>query len=113
MGGVEEVVTGEVPRGIMFSYVDDLTITVGSLSYRRNCQLFQHLYSVLKRRGARIGLSFTVAKTELCHWRMPKDRDPTSRAVVGLGCHSLPSLPECSMARLLVHAIDSIFSSLS
>ena len=61
------------PRRIMFSYVDNFTITLGSLSYQRNCQLFQYFSSVLKRRGARIGVSFSVAKTELCHWRTPKD----------------------------------------
>ena len=73
-----------IPRGILFSYVDDFTITLGSLSYQRNCPLFQHLYSVLKRRGARIGISFSVAKTELCHWRTPKERDSTSRTAVCL-----------------------------
>ena len=71
-------------RGIRFSYVDDFTITLGSSSYRRNCQLFQYFHSVLKRRGTRIGLSFAVAKTELCHWRTPKDRDSTSTAAVCL-----------------------------
>ena len=73
-----------IPHGIMFSYVDNFTITLDSLSYRRNCQLFQYLYSVLKRRGARIGVSFSVAKTELCHWRTPKDRNSTSWAAVCL-----------------------------
>ena len=72
------------PHGIIFSYVDDFTITLGSLSYWRNCKLFQYLYSVLKRRGAKIGVSFSVAKTELCHCRIPKDRDSTSRAAVCL-----------------------------
>ena len=31
-----------------------------------------------------IGVSFSVATTELCDWRTPKDRDSTSRAVVCL-----------------------------
>ena len=73
-----------IPGGIMFSYVDNFTITLGSLSYRRNCQLFQHLYPVLKRRGVRIGVSFSVAKSEVSHWRTPKDRDSTLRAAVCL-----------------------------
>ena len=73
-----------IPRGIMFSYVDDFTLTVGSLSYRRNCQIFQRLFSILKRRAARIGVSFSVPKTELCHWRTPRDRAPPSHDVVAL-----------------------------
>lgn len=73
-----------IPQGIMFSYVHDFTLTVGSLSYRRNCQIFQYLYSVLKRRAAQIGVSFSVPKTELCHWRTPRDRESTSRSAISL-----------------------------
>src|SRR5205807_2779554 len=34
-----------IPKGIMFSYVDDFTVTVGSLSYHGNTQRLQHYYS--------------------------------------------------------------------
>ena len=71
-----------IPRGIMFSYIDDFTMTVGSLSYQRNCQMFQYLYSVLKRRGARIGISFSILKTKICYWRTPRERASPSRLPV-------------------------------
>lgn len=73
-----------IPRGIMFSYVDDFTITVGSSSYRRNCQIFQHYYCTLKRKAARIGVSFSVPKTELRHWRTPGDWGQVSPTPVSL-----------------------------
>jgi len=73
-----------IPRGIMFSYGDDFTVTVGSSSYRRNCQMFQHLYSVLKRQGVLIGVCFSIIQTEHCHWRTPTDRDTTSRSPASL-----------------------------
>lgn len=62
-----------VPSGIMVSYIDDFTITVGSISYRRNCQIFQHYYYSLKCKAARIGVSFSVPKTQPFHWRTPGD----------------------------------------
>src|SRR5207237_670232 len=54
-----------IPKEIMFSYVDDFTVTVGSLSYRRNTQRLQHYYSTLKRRANSLGVSFSIPKTEL------------------------------------------------
>jgi hypothetical protein len=62
-----------IPKGIMFSYVDDFTVTVASLSYRRNVQRLQHYFSALKRRASAIGMSFSVPKTELTHWRTSRD----------------------------------------
>ena len=73
-----------IPQGIMFSYVDDFTVTVDSLSYRRNTQRLQHYYSTLKRRANSLGVSFSIPKTELCHWRMTRDRAPISSAPVCL-----------------------------
>jgi len=37
-----------IPPRIMFSHVDDFTVTVDSLSYLRNGQMLQHLNAVLK-----------------------------------------------------------------
>src|SRR5437588_4144748 len=73
-----------IPKGIMFSYVDDFTVTVGSLSCRRNTQRLQHYYSTLKRRANSLGVSFSIPKTELCHWRTTRDRAPISSAPVYL-----------------------------
>src|SRR5207237_6311060 len=73
-----------IPKGIMFFYVDDFTVTVGSLSYRRNTQRLQHYYSTLKRRANSLGVSFSIPKYGLCHWRIIRDGAPISSAPVCL-----------------------------
>jgi len=57
----------EIPQGLTLSYVDDFGLTVSSTSYRRNIQSLQRQYAVLKAKGARLGVSFSVPKTELIH----------------------------------------------
>ena len=74
----------EIPQGLSLSYVDDLGLTVSSASYRRNIQILQKLYARLKARGARLGVGFSVPKTELMHWRTNRDRDPISNAPIHL-----------------------------
>jgi len=74
----------EVPQGLTLSYVDDFGLTVSSTSYRRNIQSLQRQYAMLKARGARLGVGFSVPKTELIHWRTKKDRGPVSRAPIHL-----------------------------
>ena len=63
-----------IPRGLMISYVDDFALTVASLSYRGNIRRLQDLFDRLERKAARLGVSFSVAKTELIHWRTPSQR---------------------------------------
>jgi len=63
-----------IPRGLMISYVDDFALTVASLSYRRNIRRLQDLFDKLERKASRLGVSFSVAKTELIHWRTPRQR---------------------------------------
>jgi len=70
----------ENPGGLSLSYVDDFALTVSSASYRRNIQILQKQYARLKSRGVRLGVSFSVPKTELIHWRMNRDRDHISKA---------------------------------
>jgi len=64
-----------IPRGLIISYVDDFALTVASLSYRGNIRRLQELFDKLERQASRLGLSFSVAKTELIHWRTPSQRD--------------------------------------
>jgi len=64
-----------IPRGLMTSYVDDFALTVASLSYRRNIRRLQRLFERLERKASRLGVSFSVAKTELMHWRTPSQRN--------------------------------------
>ena len=58
----------------MISYVDDFALTVASLSYRGNIRRLQELFEKLERKASRLGVSFSVAKTELIHWRTPSQR---------------------------------------
>ena len=63
-----------IPRGLMVSYVDDFALTVASLSYRGNIRRLQELCERLEIKAARLGISFSVPKTELTHWRTPSQR---------------------------------------
>jgi len=74
----------EIPRGLSLSYVDDFGLTVSSAHYRRNIQILQKHNARLKARGARLGVGFSVPKTELIHWRTNRDRAPIYNAPVHL-----------------------------
>ena len=73
-----------IPKGIVISYVDDFVVTVSSSSHRRNVQLLQGHYHSLSSIAAPRGLTFSVPKTELIHWRTPQERSPPSTAGVRL-----------------------------
>ena len=73
-----------IPKGLILSYVDDFMVTVASHSHRRNIQLLQSHYRSLCCIAAPRRLSFSVPKTELIHWRTPKERSPPSTAGVRL-----------------------------
>jgi len=76
-----------IPRGLMVSYVDDFSITVASPSYRGNIRRLQNLFSTIAAKGRDIGVSFSVPKTELIHWRTPSQRTPPSHAPIELENH--------------------------
>jgi len=63
-----------IPRGLMSSYVDDFALTVASLSYCGNIRRLQDLFDKVERKASRLGVSFSVAKTELIHWRTRSQR---------------------------------------
>ena len=67
------------------SFVDDLALTSVSSSHRRNVQLLQARFRKLSYKASRLGLSFSVPKTELVHWRTPMDRTPALRIPIHLG----------------------------
>jgi len=71
-----------IPQGMVISYVDNLTITVGSDSVRSNIRALQYFFGIIQRRGADLGVAFSVPKTELIHWRTPKDRSDVSFAPI-------------------------------
>jgi len=74
----------EIPQGLTLSYVDNFGVTASSASYRGNIQILQRQYARLKARGARLGVSFLVPKTELIHWRTNRDKAPISNAPIHL-----------------------------
>jgi len=74
----------EIPHRLTLSYVDDFGLTASSASYRRKIQILQKQYMRLKSRGTRLGVGFSVPKTELIHWRTNRDRGPISNAPVHL-----------------------------
>jgi len=74
----------EIPQGLSLSYVDDFGLTASSASYQGNIQILQRQYARLKARGARLGVSFSVPKTELIHRRTNRDKAPISNAPIYL-----------------------------
>ena len=84
----------EIPNGLTLSYVDDFGLTVSSTSFRRNIQSLQRHYAVLKAKGVRQGVGFSVPKTELIHGRTNRDRGPISRAPVHLDGSIFPPKDE-------------------
>ena len=84
----------EIPQGLTLSYIDDFGLTVSSTSNRRNIQSRQRQYPVLKARGARLGVGFSIPKTELIHWRTQRDRGPVSRSPIHLDASIFPPKDE-------------------
>jgi len=74
----------EIQMGLTLSYVDDFGLTASSTSYSRNIHILERQYARLKSRGARLGVSFSIPKTELIHWRTNRDRGPISHAPIHL-----------------------------
>ena len=100
-----------LPQGLAISYIDDLTITVGSDSVRSNIRALQYYFGSIQRPGAVLGEAFSVPKTELIHGRTPK----------AFGCflrphcdqrHAVSTLPSCEVARLLAHPYSTLLRSL-
>ena len=84
----------EITKGIVLSYVDDFVVTVSSSSHRRNVQLLQRHFRSLCRAAAPKGLTFSVPKTELIHWRTPQERTAPSKAGVRLDDLYFPAKDE-------------------
>jgi len=76
-----------IPKELMVSYVDDFSITVGSLTHRGNIRKLQRLFNTVAANGRDIGVAFSVPKTELIHWRTPSERSPPSMAPIDLEGH--------------------------
>jgi len=71
-----------IPQGLVISYLDYLTITVGSDSVRSSIRTLQYYFGIIQGQGADLGVAFCVPKTELIHWRTVKDRSDVSCAPI-------------------------------
>jgi len=81
-----------IPQGLAISSVDDLSITVSSDSVGSNIRALQYYFGIIHRRGASLGVAFSVPKTELIHWRTPKDRSDVSFAPIVINDMLFPPL---------------------
>ena len=63
-----------IPRCLMLSYVDDFALTAASLSYQGNIRRLQKLFGTIQAKARCLGVSFSVLKTDLIHWRTPSQR---------------------------------------
>lgn len=63
-------------KGICISYVDDFAITVGAATYQRALAILAYEHKRMEAIGAARKVLFSPDKTELIHWRTPKDRSP-------------------------------------
>jgi len=80
----------------MISYVDNFALRVASLSYHGNIRRLQDLFDKLERKASRLGVFFSVAKTELIHCRTPSRR------------HSPKCLSHSQIKGELFHPGDSV-----
>ena len=85
-----------IPRGLMLSYVDDFALTTTSFSYRGNIRRLQALFRTIQARAVRLGISFSVLKTDLIQWRTPSPR------------HSQLCLSPIQLDGEIFHPLDSL-----
>ena len=58
----------------IFSYIDDIKITVSSSSWIQNKILLEGDHTRIHTIADSLSLSFSTQKTDLMHWRTPRDR---------------------------------------
>ena len=71
----------------MTSYVDDFQLTVASSSWERNARKLEKKASVMMALAQFLGLSFSIAKTELIHRRTRREKGPRSDSSVTIQAH--------------------------
>ena len=59
-----------------FSFVDDFALTTICLSHRRNIQILQVRFKALWCRAKKLGLAFSIPKSDFIHLHTPKDHSP-------------------------------------
>jgi len=81
-----------IAPGLAISYVDDVTITVGTDSVPSFIRALQFYFGIIQWQGTDHAVAFSVPQTELIYWRTPKDRSDVSFAPIVINdMHLLPS----------------------
>jgi len=78
---------GDSQETFVTSYVDDFQISVASNSWERNACALEGKARDVTAMAQSLGLSFSLAKTELMHWRKRKEQGPRSRCSVTIQSH--------------------------
>ena len=71
--------------------MDDFQITVASTSRYRNTTILEERLQRMNTTAAGLGLSFSMAKAELMHWRKPKENGERSECTVMFQSHVIES----------------------
>jgi hypothetical protein len=74
----------DIPRVLTISYVDDFALTAASQSWEENAVILRNAYTEIRSKATPRGVSFSIPKTELIHWRTPRDTSQVSTAPVRL-----------------------------
>jgi hypothetical protein len=72
------------PKSHILSYVYDFGLTISSPSYHTNVRILQSMFRVISNRAKALNLTLSIPKTDLVHWRTPKDRSPRCHIPVSL-----------------------------
>ena len=56
--------------------MDHFSLTAASFSYHTNIRILQKAFGAIRAKARAREIDFGVPKTELMHWRTPKQRDP-------------------------------------
>ena len=67
--------------------MEDFQITVASTGWCRNTKIRKERIQRINSTAAGLGLSFSVGKTELMHWRKPKEKGERSKSTVMFQSH--------------------------
>jgi hypothetical protein len=72
-------------EGNSTSYVDDIQVTVVSVSWHRNESILEDKYRTLSAKAAGLGLLFSTPKTELIYWKTPREKTETNETPIRVG----------------------------
>ena len=78
---------GEQTDTFTSSYVDDFQITVSSTSWYRNTRILEERVRSINSAAASLGLSFSIAKTEMMHWRTRREKGDRSECPIMFQSH--------------------------